>query len=98
MRRNLFFGSFFVAVSAIIISWLLTGESSPFAEYFLQNPSLPNFWGLINFPSYIAGSLAGNNLHSVNELVVWAVFFIQWFLIGLFFILVCNFIFLKKQS
>ena len=72
-------------VSVIIasgVSWLLTSESSPLDAYLLQNPSLRNFWGMLNFPSYLIGSLIAGNPHSVNELVANIVFFVQWVLIG----------------
>jgi len=71
------------SVLATIVSWLLTNESSPFSDYLLWNPRLRNYWGMLNFPSYLAGAMAAVNPHNVNEFVAWSVFLIQWMLFGI---------------
>ncbi len=72
-----------MSISAAIISWLLTSESSQLSEYLLWHPQMRNFWGMLNFPSYLAGATAADNPHNANEIVAWTVFFLQWMLIGI---------------
>ena len=82
--RRLLLGGLVTAAAAVGVSWLLTNERSPLDEYLLWNPGIRNFWGLLNFPSYLAGSIAAGNPHNVNEPVAWTAFFLQWLLIGIF--------------
>lgn len=82
--RNLLLGGFLVSISAAFVSWLLTNELSPLNEYLIWHPQMRNFWGILNFPSYLAGALAAGNPHNVNEIVAWTMFFLQWMLTGVF--------------
>lgn len=96
--RNLFLGGFLVSLSAAIISWLLTNELSPLNEYLLWHPQMRNFWGMLNFPSYLAGAITTGNPHNINEIVAWTVFFLQWMLIGILLTAIGRMIFPKKLS
>ena len=64
---------------AILISWLLRAESSPFYEFFLHNVSLPNLWGILNFPAFMVLILVGGRSFAAGLIVV----FTQWFVIGI---------------
>lgn len=79
----LFLGGIITCFLATGISWLLTNETSPLDDYLLWHPRLRNLWGMLNFPSYLAGALAKGNSHNIDELVAWAVFLIQWTLVGI---------------
>jgi len=94
--RNLLLGGFLAAISAAIISWLLTNELSPLNEYLLWHPQMRNFWGMLNFPSYLAGAMAAGNPHNVNEIVAWSVFFFQWMLIGILLTAIGGMFFRRK--
>lgn len=63
---------------AILVSWLLGAESSPFYDYFLHNGSLLNFWMILNFPAFFALILAGGRSFAAGLIMV----FTQWFLVG----------------
>ena len=77
--------NFAVSIGAVgvLISWLLLGDSSPFAEYFLFNPALPNRWAVFHFPIYLA--LMFLNPPSYLEAVInYSLTFILWTVIGFF--------------
>ena len=95
--RNLLLGGFLMSISASIISWLLTNELSPLSEYLLWHPQMRNFWGILNFPSYLAGAIMAGNLHNVNEVVAWTVFFLQWMLTGILLTAIGRVFFTKKH-
>lgn len=89
MRGNLrsaFFAGLATAVIALVVSWLITNESSPLDNYLLYNPELRNIWYALNFPSYFAGAATNGYAHSVNESVAWLVFLLQWFAVGFFIV------------
>ena len=72
--------------AAVAVGWLLTGDDSPFRDYFLHNVSLPNVWRMVNVPPYVLGMFVSGNLHAATELgvaVMIATFFAQWALVGL---------------
>ena len=69
-------------LGAILITWLLQGESSPLAGYFLWNVRLPNFWALLNAPSFIAAAVLSGS-HAGGPLLLLIILqFIQWFVVG----------------
>ena len=67
---------------AIVISWLLAAESSPFYGYFLYNVGLKNLWMLFNFPAGMALILTGARSFEAGLFMI----FFQWFLIGIFLV------------
>jgi hypothetical protein len=71
-----------VLLMALIVNWLLVGESSPFADYFLWHVGLPNMWGALNIiPAIISFVMAGNP-HSGNVFVFYFGFCVQWLVVG----------------
>ncbi len=88
--RIIFSGGIFTVILATIISWLLTGESSPLNNYLLWNPGLRNFWGMLNFPSYLAGAMMEGNPHNVNLFIAWTVFLVQWFMVGIIIMIIAR--------
>jgi len=79
--KNNFIFAISIGAIAALVSWLLLGESSPFAEYFLFNPALPNRWAVFHFPIYLA--LMFLNPPSYLEAVInYSLIFIQWTIIG----------------
>ena len=70
-----------VLIFACALGWFIAGESSPLYEYFLWHVGIKNFWGMLNFPSFLASVLIGG--HSGNDFVFYAAFAFQWFIIGL---------------
>ena len=67
-----------LALGAILITWLLQGESSPLADYFLWHPGLRNFWAILNAVPYIVAAILTD-----ESIVLFTILqFIQWFIIG----------------
>lgn len=69
-----------LGVIAVLVSWLLGGESSPIYEFFLQNVTIPNIWLLLNFPAYMVLALSGAGSFAAGLFMI----FLQWFIIGFF--------------
>lgn len=95
--HNLFLGGLLTAILAAGFSWLLTSEKSPLAEYLLWHPQIRNSWGLINFPSYLAGAMIAGNPHNISEPVAWMVFFLQWMITGILLIVILSSLLTKKS-
>ena len=65
--------------------WLMTGDGSPFRDYFLFNVFLPNVWRALNVIPFILGMLVSGNPHAETEagvVVMVAAFVAQWGLVG----------------
>jgi hypothetical protein len=77
-RSRVIFAGVFAGI-ALILGWLIQGETSPFYQYFIRHAALPNFWARLHTIPYIIALV----FHS--ELVYQAAFVAQWFLIGLLF-------------
>ena len=77
-RRKLIFSSAF-AGAALALNWLILGETSPLYQYFLWNVGIPNFWGRLNTIPYIVALVLS------SDMIFWAAFVAQWFLVGLLF-------------
>ena len=67
---------------ALIITWLVLAESSPFQEYFIWHVTIPNLWGLTILVPYIFGAIIAGNPHAPPEVIVYIGLILQWFLIG----------------
>jgi len=81
--KNNFIFAVSIGAIAVFISWLIVGEISPFADYFLFNPALPNRWAVLHFPIYLAVMYL--TLPSYLEAVVsFLLIFIQWTVIAFF--------------
>lgn len=92
----MFFSGVTTVILASIASWLLSTEFSPFSNYLLHNPAVPNLWGTANVPSYLIGAFAAGNAHDINTTVAWIAFFVQWMLVGMICGIVLNKMFFDK--
>ena len=81
MKFRLIFSAIF-AFGALILNWLVLGESSPFHNFFLWHTELPNTWAMLNIAPMIGSAIVAGNPHSGSEVVysIWLV--IQWFIVG----------------
>jgi hypothetical protein len=73
-------------IGAVIVNWLVLGETSPLHHYFLWHVAIPNMWGRLNIIPVIVSALIAGNPHGGSELVYAFGVFVQWFLI---FYLLC---------
>ena len=71
-----------VVLVALLLTWLIMAESSPFHEYFLWNVGLRNLWGITMFVPYLIGAMVEGNPHSVSEIIVSLALIIQWAVLG----------------
>jgi hypothetical protein len=71
-----------VALGALIVNWLVLGDSSPFHEYFLWHSDLPDFWAAMNIVPAIGSVIVAGNPHSNSEIIYGLLLVIQWFIVG----------------
>lgn len=71
-----------VALIALMVNWLVLGDSSPFHEHFLWHTGLPNFWLVLNILPAIGSAVVAGNPHSGSEIVYGIFLFLQWLIVG----------------
>ena len=71
-----------IALGAILLTWLILGDTSPFNDYFLWHVGIPNFWRLLNAAPFIAGAMIVGNRGGPDAAVLTILQFIQWFVVG----------------
>ena len=71
-----------VLLLAFIIDWLITGESSPLANYFLWHVGIPNMWASLHLIPVLIAIVASKNPHVPNMFVFYISFCIQWLVVG----------------
>ncbi len=77
IKRRLVF-SVLLSLGAILITWLVHGESSPFANYFLWHVGLRNFWTALNAVPYIVTAILTD-----DSVILFTILqFIQWFIVA----------------
>ena len=81
LRFHLAFTSLLVVI-ALLVTWLLLGESSPFHNYLIRNSELPNVWAMTTAVPYIFSALITGNPHSPSMVIFMIALIIQWALIG----------------
>ena len=68
-------------IGAVIVNWLVLGETSPLYHYFLWHGRIPNVWGMLNIIPAMVSVLIAGNPHSESEAVFACGVFMQWCLI-----------------
>ncbi|HKY46039.1 MAG TPA: hypothetical protein VJM50_23305 [Pyrinomonadaceae bacterium] len=81
MKFRLIFSGI-LAFGALIVDWLVLGESSPFHDYFLWHSGLPNFWAILHIVPVIGSAIVAGNPHSGSEIIYSILLVIQWFIVG----------------
>jgi len=71
-----------VVAAALVVTWLLLGDSSPLHAYFIWHVSLPNAWAMTTALPYVAGAVLSGNPHSPSMAIVLVALIVQWFVIG----------------
>jgi hypothetical protein len=71
-----------VALSAILLTWVLLGESSPLADYFLFHVRVPNVWRLLNALPFIAAAIISGNRGGGPVALFTVLQFVQWFVVA----------------
>jgi len=71
-----------VAVWALLVTWLLTGEGSPFHDYFIWHVELPNTWAMTTVIPFIFSAIITGNPHSPSIGIFILAMIIQWSVLG----------------
>jgi hypothetical protein len=71
-----------IAVSAVLLTWLLHGESSPLADYFGFHTRLPNLWGTLNAVPFIAAAVISGNHGGGAAALFTTLQLVQWFVVA----------------
>jgi hypothetical protein len=81
MKFRLIFSAIF-AFGALLVDWLVLGESSPLHDYFLWHGTLRNLWAPLNIVPVIGSAVVAGNPHSGSEIIYKILLAVQWFIIG----------------
>ena len=87
-----------VVLCALLVTWLIMGDSSPFHDYFLWHVDLPNIWAMTTVIPYILGAMIAGNPHSPQIAIVIFALIIQWALIGFLLSLPLSKLFVRRQK
>jgi len=66
----------------LLVCWLISGESSPFHEYFLYHVAWPNRLAALGFPAFVMGALLSGNIHAPATWALLVGFLAEWVPIG----------------
>ena len=88
-----------VAVWALLVTWLLTGEGSPFHDYFIWHVELPNTWAMTTVIPFIFSAIITGNPHSPSIGIFILAMIIQWSVLGfLLSIPIANYLHVCRSS
>jgi hypothetical protein len=76
--------SIMVVVGALLITWLILGESSPFDNYFTSHSDLPDVWRITMVIPLLVSVMISGNPHSPPLVIMMLALIIQWSLFGYF--------------
>ena len=82
MKPRLLF-SLVVAVGAVLVNWLILGDSSPLHQYFLRHGSgIEDSWLALNFIPVLLAAVVSRNPGGGDEFLYVVLLFVQWFTIA----------------
>ena len=90
--------SILVVLSALLVTWLIMADSSPFHNYFLWHGDLPNIWAITTLIPFILSAMIAGNPHSPPTAITIFALIIQWFLIGFFLSIPLSTLFVRGQK
>jgi hypothetical protein len=96
LKFQLIFSILFV-LCALLVTWLIMGESSPFSDYFLWHVDLPNLWAMTTFIPYIFSAIITGNPHSPSMVIFMIALIIQWGLLGFLLSIPISRVFMRRQ-
>jgi len=71
-----------IALSAVLFTWVVLGESSPLADYFLFHVGVPNAWRFLSALPFIAAAFISGNHGGGPAVLFIALQFAQWFVVA----------------
>ncbi len=69
-----------IALGACFINWLIMGESSPLADYFLYHVEIPNLWRVLHILPYLFVVIFRTQI--IEVAIYYFLVFLQWLLLG----------------
>jgi hypothetical protein len=81
-RKFQFVFSLVVALGALLVTWLILGDGSPFESYFARHVDVANMLRLTTFPPFVLSAMISRNPHSPPMATFVVGLFLQWSLIG----------------
>jgi hypothetical protein len=73
-----------VVAAALLVTWLILGESSPFDDYFTSHSNLPDAWRTTMMILFFLSVLLSGNPHTPQLVIMMWALIIQWSLVGYF--------------
>lgn len=71
-----------VLAGALLVTWLILGESSPFENYFTSHSELPDAWRTTMVIPLLVSVVISGNPHSPSLVLMLLVLIIQWSVVG----------------
>jgi hypothetical protein len=69
-----------VALCACFVAWIVTGETSPLADYFLYHTAIPNMWMKLHIIPYLIQVIVRPEIFPY--LFAYGLVALQWMLVG----------------
>jgi hypothetical protein len=92
----IFTGAF--ALLALLVTWLILGDGSPFHDYFLWHVDIPNLWGMTTFVPFLLSAGITGNPHSPSMAIFLFALIVQWLLIGYFVSIPLSRLFMRARQ
>lgn len=83
LKFQVVFSSLVVA-GALLVTWLILGDSSPFDNYFTRHSDVPDAWRITMVIPLLFGVMISRNPHSPPLVIIMLALIIQWSLFGYF--------------
>jgi hypothetical protein len=83
LKFQLVFSSL-VVVGALLVTWLILGDSSPFNNYFTRHSEVPDTWRITAVIPFLFSVVISGNPHSPPLVILILALIIQWSLFGYF--------------
>ena len=71
-----------LALTALVLNWLLLHDTSPLHQYFIWHGDIPNLWAALNIVPVLVSAIVAGDPHSGSEAVYLIADILQWFIIG----------------
>lgn len=71
-----------IVLIALLVTWLLLRERSPFHDHLIRSSDLPDMWAMTTVAPYIFSAMITGNPHSPSMVIFVFALIIQWALIG----------------
>jgi hypothetical protein len=74
--------SLLVMIGALVITWLILGDSSPFHNYFLWHSDMADIWQVTTVVPFLLSVMISGNPHSPPMAIFFLALIIQWSVFG----------------